>query len=72
MTTISTRSFHIPIDCENCSQTKTRRGIPDLGPILLRCLAADFALTMQFLFHSAANRKHTKRHANLPVLTARK
>ena len=29
-------------------------------------------LTVQFLFHSAANCKHTKRHANLPVLTAQK
>ena len=37
-----------------------------------RCLAVDFVLTVWFLFHSAANRKHIERHANLPVLTARK
>ncbi len=38
------------------------------GPNFIELLTADFVLTVWFPFHSAANRKHTKRHANLPVL----
>ena len=37
-----------------------------LGLISKSCLAANFVLTARFPFHSDANRKHMKRHDNLP------
>ena len=41
-------------------------------PHTLSCLSADFVLPVRFSFYRAANRKRTKRHADLPLLTAPK
>ena len=47
-----------------------KRGMPILkAQFLSSCLAADVVLTVRFLFHSAASRKHTIWLAYLPVLT---